>query len=560
MGETQYRILFETSANPIFITSPTGQMVELNPAWLSLFGYSRDVALQKTMSDLFVEPDEYDRFWKTLNGNGSVKNFESKFMTYEGRELEGVITTVARRDDQGQIVGYQGILRDITEDKRAERQLKAYNRELEQKVAERTAQLETQVNHLAAVNFITQMVASAHDTTTALETVAREMVHLFGVRSSGITLLNDARTELRVVAFYTKDQAEPSMLGKVIPLPGNPASSQVVETGKSMIIRDPQKSYLTEASHDILRERQIEWMMILPLLARGQVIGTIGLDADQPGFELSADEVLLAELLAAQLAGIIQNVRLFDEDIQRAYQQLQDLDRLKSSFIGVITHELRSPFVAANLSVQLLYRYLEAGMHDELLDQIKRLDEELVEGHQMINTLISFASLMSKQGDLFLEETDLATLAQDATIHLARLVEARHIDLTYDFVADLPKVYIDQHRISEAIHHLVHNAIKFNKIGGSVKIAGYATSSKIIFEVNDTGEGVSPEKLDTIWNAFSQTADAVQRGLEGLGLGLALVKAAVEAHGGKVTVISKVGQGSTFGFWLPLTSPLSSIL
>ncbi|MCB0167916.1 MAG: HAMP domain-containing histidine kinase, partial [Anaerolineae bacterium] len=184
----------------------------------------------------------------------------------------------------------------------------------------------------------------------------------------------------------------------------------------------------------------------------------------------------------------------------------------------------------------------------------KRLDEELVEGHQMINTLISFASLMSKQGDLFLEETDLATLAQDATSHLARLVEARHIDLTYEFTADLPQVYIDQQRISEALHHLVHNAIKFNTIGGSVKIVGYATSSRVIVEVKDTGEGVPSEKLGTIWNAFSQTADAVQRGLEGLGLGLALVKAAVEAHGGKVTVISKVGQGSTFGFWLPIKS------
>ncbi|HRV92637.1 MAG TPA: PAS domain-containing protein, partial [Anaerolineae bacterium] len=416
MGETQYRILFETSANPIFIAAPTGQMVELNPAWLGLFGYSREVALQKMMSDLFVEPDAYNHFWQQLHDNGSVKNFEGKFITQAGQELECVITTVARRDDQGQIVGYQGILRDITDDRQAERQLQAYNRELEQKVTERTAQLETQVKQLASVNFITQMVASARDTTTALETVAREMVHLFGVRSSGITLLNEMRTELSVVAFYTQDQAEPNVVGTVIPLQGNPASSQVVETGKSIVIRNPQESYLTEASHDMLRERKIECMMILPLLAKGQVIGTIGLDADRPGYEFSSDEVLLAELLAAQLAGIIQNVRSFDEDMQRAYQQLQDLDRLKSSFIGVITHELRSPFVAANLSVQLLYRYLEAGMYNELLDQIKRLDEELVEGHQMINTLISFASLMSKQGDLFLEETDLATLAQDATI------------------------------------------------------------------------------------------------------------------------------------------------
>lgn len=145
MGETQYRILFETSADPIFVASPAGQMVDLNPAWLNLFGYSREAALQIALSDLFVESDDYARFWKKLNRNGAVKNFEGKFITHQGQAIECVLTTVARRDKQGQITAYQSIMRDVTEDKRVERQLKAYNWELEQKVAERTKQLETQV-------------------------------------------------------------------------------------------------------------------------------------------------------------------------------------------------------------------------------------------------------------------------------------------------------------------------------------------------------------------------------------------------------------------------------
>ena len=474
-------------------------------------------------------------------------------MTHSGKTVDCIITAAVRRNGQGEVVGYQGIMRDITLEKQSQEQSKAYHRALEQKVAERTAQLEAQVNQLTAVNFIMQMVASARDTQTALETVAREMVHLFDVHSSGITLLNEERTELSVVAYYSRDESVPSTVGTIISLDGNPASVQVIETGKSIVVHKPQESHLTEASHDILRKRNIECLLILPLLARGRVIGTIGLDADLPDRDFTTDEVLLAELIAAQLAGIIQNVRILDKDLQRAYKRLKELDRLKSSFIGIITHELRSPFVAANLSVQLLYRYLEAGMYDELLDQIKRLDQELVEGHRMIDSLISFASLMSKQGELFLEETDLATLTKDATAHLSRLVEARHIHLTFNFPPDLPLVYLDQQRISEAIHHLVHNAIKFNKADGSVDISGRATATKIFFEVKDTGVGVPAEKLDTIWTAFTQTVDDLKRGLEGLGLGLALVKSAVEAHDGKVTARSQVDQGSTFGFWLPLT-------
>lgn len=554
MSETQYRILFETTLNPIFIASNTGQLVDVNPAWLNLFGFSREVALRKKMAELFIDRHTYEQFWQTLNRAGSIKDFEGEFLKNDGSIATCIMTAAVRRDSQGQVLGCQGIMRDVGQQKQAEQQLKAHNRDLEQKVAERTAQLETQVKQLSAVNFITQMVASAHDTQTALETVAREMVHLFAVHSSGITLLNEARTELTVAAYYSRDQAEPSAVGTVIPLAGNPASMQVIESGKSMVVHNPQESYLTQASHEVLRERRIECLLILPLLSRGRVIGTIGLDADLPDRTFTPDEVMLAELVAAQLAGIIRNVRLFDKDLQRAYQHLQELDRLKSSFIGVITHELRSPFVAADLSVQLLYRYTEAGMYDELLDQIKRLDQELVEGHRMIDSLISFASLMSKQGELFLEETDVADLARDSTSHLSRLVEARHIELTYTFAPNLPTVRLDQQRIGEAIHHLVHNAIKFNSTGGSVDISGRATASRVIVEVKDTGAGIAAEKLDTIWNAFTQTVDDFQRGLEGLGLGLALVKSAVEAHGGRVTASSKIGEGSTFGFWLPLDS------
>lgn len=552
MSENKYRLLFETSVNPIFIASATAQLVDVNPAWLSLFGYSRKEALKKNLSDLFAEVKGYKQFWQKLSQDGSVNDFKDSFLKRDGSKTDCILTAATRRDEQGQLLGYQGIMRDITQQKQAEQQLKTDNKKLQQKITQRTAQLEKQIEQLAAVNFITQMVASSKDTQAALDTVAREMVHTFDVLSSGITLLNEERTELSVMAFYSRVKTEPSMVGTIIPLAGNPASAQVVDTGKTVVIDNPQESHLTEASRGLLRERKIKKLVILPLLARGQVIGTIGLDIDLPYRNFTADEVVLAELIAAQLAGIIQNVRSFDKDLQRAYKDLQELDRLKSSFIGIITHELRSPFVAANLSVQLLYRYTEAGMYDELQNQIKRLEQELVEGHRMIDSLISFASLMSKQGELFLEETDLADLTKDATIHLSRLVEARRIELIYNFAPDLPKVYLDQQRISEAIHHLVHNAIKFNKTGGLVEISGRTTSSKIIFEVKDTGTGVPPEKLDTIWNAFTQTVDDLQRGLEGLGLGLALVKSAVKAHGGKITATSQVGFGSTFGFWLPV--------
>ncbi len=105
--------------------------------------------------------------------------------------------------------------------------------------------------------------------------------------------------------------------------------------------------------------------------------------------------------------------------------------------------------------------------------------------------------------------------------------------------------------MSEAVYHLVHNAIKFTQAGSAIEIKCWPEGSNIIFQVKDSGSGIPAERLATMWDAWEQNSDRVRRGVEGLGLGLALVKSTVEAHRGKVAAASTPGQGSTFGFSIP---------
>src|SRR5688572_17654880 len=125
----------------------------------------------------------------------------------------------------------------------------------------------------------------------------------------------------------------------------------------------------------------------------------------------------------------------------------------------------------------------------------------------MIESVISFASLMIKQGDLFLEETDIAALAREITTPLQKMATARNITLAFHFPANLPHIRLDQQRIGEAIYHLVHNALKFNQNGGSVIVSCRSIGSHLLFKVDDTGSGIPPEKLISIWDAFIQTVD-----------------------------------------------------
>lgn len=251
-----------------------------------------------------------------------------------------------------------------------------------------------------------------------------------------------------------------------------------------------------------------------------------------------------------QLARVFQRMA---QEVRAREADLKQQNKTKSAFIGVITHELRSPFVSAALSAELVQRYAENNMLSELKTQIQQLNRELIDGRRMIDTFISFATLMNREQSLNRQPVNFELLIREAVAPLAALAINYQIKLSFDVSPQLPLILVDKERMSEVIYHLTHNAIKFNRSGGQVRVACYlANESTLLFEVSDTGVGLVEEKLKTVWEAFSQNADPVRRGVEGLGLGLALVKMTVEAHGGEVTATSTPGVGSIFGFRLPL--------
>ncbi len=243
--------------------------------------------------------------------------------------------------------------------------------------------------------------------------------------------------------------------------------------------------------------------------------------------------------------------RMVDE-IEARERQLKRESQFKSALIGKITHELRSPFVSAGFSAQLIQRYAEHNMLAEVVAASQQLDRQLGEGRQMIDAVITYAALASKLTAPHAEPTDMAALIGESTSALQRIAETRQIALSVAIPAQLPPLRVDREQLSEAIHHLVHNAIKFNRPGGHVWVRCQASEGRLSLLVEDDGPGVSPDKLATIWDAFAQAGDDLRRGVDGLGLGLALVGCIVKAHRGTLLAKSAPGQGSRFGFQLAI--------
>lgn len=201
---------------------------------------------------------------------------------------------------------YQQAQQEIAERQRAEKELE-----------HQRANLQQAHDELAVLNGIASMVATITDLPVALETVAEIITGLFAARATGIALLNPARTELTIVAEYIHADPTPKAVGVKIPLENNPSAVQLLETAETVIIPQPQHNPLVLAMQPLMQVRRTECLLIAPLLVRGEIIGTIGVDTTDPQRQFTSAEATLLETISSQIAGAIENARLYDQERQQ---------------------------------------------------------------------------------------------------------------------------------------------------------------------------------------------------------------------------------------------------
>ncbi len=332
-----------------------------------------------------------------------------------------------------------------------------------------------------------------------------------------------------------------------------------------------------------MREQEMKWLLALgvylfvPVRARGQLVGILGL-GNKNHHAFRTDEIEFLLELADRSGYPLENARLFSDmrtlnavlnrlytDLDLVNRRLKDMDKLKSAFISVVTHELRSPLVGIDFSLQLLQRQGLHRLSDEQREPIQDIIKGFAQMKGMIDKLVTFTSFLSKQGELRKEELDMVALIRQAVEPLQVMAQFRGIAIEVLIADNVPHLWADQERLSEAIYHLVHNAIKFTEpftepitdlstqSQGRVMVSCTADHQWVSLTVSDNGIGIDADKLESIWDGFSQVVDPLRRGVEGLGLGLALVKYVANAHGGQVWAQSQIGRGSTFGFRIPIS-------
>jgi PAS domain S-box-containing protein len=242
----------------------------------------------------------------------------------------------------------------------------------------------------------------------------------------------------------------------------------------------------------------------------------------------------------------------------------QEVDRMKSEFVSLVSHELRTPLTSIKGYVDLLLDG-DAGElteeQQEYLGIIKNNADRLI---ALINDLLDVSRIESGKIELQRGPLDLARLIHGVADSFRPSIEAKGQHLTLDLEGGhessqegrdstlLPTVLVDADRVTQILTNLLSNAYKYTPAGGSISVRAYTEGDHVRVDVQDTGIGLSTEEQSQIFTRFFRARNRTTQEVGGTGLGLPITRSLVEMHGGKITVSSSPGQGSTFSFTLPV--------
>jgi len=303
-SQSSYFAVLETLPDAYFEVSTDGKFIYVNPElcyWTQyskeelLGNYFRIVVSRRSFRETALK---YEEMFTT---GKPIAPFDYIYRRKDGQELTGEMVASPIIED-GQVVGGRGLIRDISARVAAEEVTRQAKEAAEERASE-----------LAAINRLAETVSRSLDLKDILRSVCVELTSIFEIRNAGIGLLTPDKQNLEIIAFHAVDPDESSVLGMKLPLEGNTSALEVISNKKTIVIQDAQNDPRTDSISDLSRTRGTKSIMIVPLLARGEAIGTIGMPALNPDHIYTDNEIELAEIIAGQIASAVDNAQLYSK-------------------------------------------------------------------------------------------------------------------------------------------------------------------------------------------------------------------------------------------------------
>jgi PAS domain S-box-containing protein len=538
--------VIEHSDDAIVTKTLTGIITTWNPGAERIFGYSASEAIGQPVTMLIPENhlDEEPAILERLRRGERIDHYETIRKRKDGSLFDVSLTVSPIKDSGGRIVGASKIARDISRQKRAEGLVREQARVLE--LLETTG----------------KAIAAKLDLQDVLQTVTDIATRLSGAKF-GAFFYNVTNAQGESFLLYTLSGAPREAFEK-FGLPRNTPVFSPTFKGEAVvrsadITQDPR--YGQVAPHHGMPKGHLPVRSYLaaPVFTRsGDVIG--GLFFGHPEVNVFSEHAeRLVTGVAAQAAVAMDNARLYEAaqreiaSRERAEAALREIDQRKDEFLATLAHELRNPLAPIRQAAMI-------SKSASATAEQKRWSYEVVERqvHHMsllLDDLLDISRITRGNLELRTEMTELARVVEAAVETSRPSIDAKRHELLIDLPSAPVRFAADPLRLAQVLSNLLTNAAKYTDPRGTLRLRATADTYAVSFSVSDTGIGIAPEALNTVFTMFSQVKSAQDRSEGGLGIGLALAKGVVKLHGGTIEARSEgTGRGSEFIVRIPRRS------
>lgn len=529
-NERRYRALFENSNDAIYIVDVDGRILIANPQAATMLGASLEALLNANLLSFFAHASDAESFRKSIASGVHLPVYECEFRRIGGQIVIAEVNQTTVRASDGEPLHLQVIARDVTARKKEQSDLQA---RLEQLSLLR--QIDDEMNSTLDM----QQVGSL-----ALDMLAR------------LTLSDAAFLALvegeRVIATHVLGKYNAQHVGVEVPLERGISGRVLVNQEAEMIVNvldDP------DYCADIPSTRA---SMVLPLFSQERLIGIINLEASKPT-RYTPDVFSFVQLIASRVAVAIDNARLYQYAleqlgrVQQLYEEKSHLEGIKTDMIRIASHDLKNPLSIMRGYVALLIADKDQfdPTYHSFFEAIERAAERM---HTILEDILSLERIEQRAKQNTLTRLNLREQLKDIMGECVLQANAKAQAVSLEFDDEQPLwVRADEAQIYEALANLIGNAIKYTPNGGEICVRlRQQDGAHVLFEVQDNGYGIPQDRQERLFQPFYRARTDETAEIDGTGLGLHLVKNIVERHKGQVVFKSVYGQGSTFGFTLPL--------
>lgn len=464
--------------------------------------------------------------------SGQHMQYEEDLMI-AGQKCQFLTMLTPVTNEEGRVFRLIGAAVEITELKRAQRELKELNATLEARVASRTHDLEVRSHELASL-------LETHQAT--LRTLRQRITTLDQINDAVVVIDGEYR-----ITYW--NAAAESMYG----VPTQEALGKQLFDIYTYDWFDPADEAAAFESLHATGHWRGENFHIRHDGVRIAVESSVSTEQDEEG-RITSMIAVIRSIDARRRTE--EELRAGRDALHRKNEELAQASRLKDEFLANMSHELRTPLTTVQILTEAMRDQLYGTLNERQLRAVRTIEESGQHLLSLINDILDLAKIEAGQLQLLLEPCSLAELCREAMAFVGQQAERKNMRLYADLPDDHVIVQVDARRVKQILINLLSNAVKFTPPEGSVRLRARIddVGRCVCLSVEDTGIGISAEDIPRLFVPFTQIDSGLSRSYPGTGLGLSLVHRMTDLHGGSVEVASTPGTGSTFTVRLPLGS------